>query len=1175
MYDACSKYNEHSSNPATDYNKSPFTCMWFNCYTNRTKTSVSISDYKEPETLSDHHAIHLYKHLCPMMYKSDNDKVCCSSNQLRILENNLGLAEAVIGSCSSCFLNFRTLWCQMACAPNQDEFMRPNTIEIKDYTNFTDYVHKYNQKVLELSLEDEDQADEVEDAEDKEEENMDETEYSDEKEAGTKTKRDLVNNNQVSVVTNIDYYINEEFLTTLIKSCYSVRLYTLVGLQALCGVAPKDCSNTQLARYLGLEVKDRPMNITFKQFPSGYRFNESGQLIKPISPRAYHCNESYEFKDIEFGYKCSCQSCEESCDIMRPPAKKADFKIGNIDGVFIVMLIIYTVFVVSFITVVLAKRFRRNSVKYHRNTQTITSDSNNTNGANASSNRKDYKIYNFKYYLEKMDYFGEIFETMIERRFSNLGRFCATYPKLVLIIGLTFCSLMCLGFVNFKVEKDPVELWSAESSVARQNKKYFDENFGPFYRITQLIVTSKNDTEQIVDGRRIGSVLHVDVVRETFELYEKILNLTSFCKECNDGKGQRVHLNDICFKPLSPSNENCAIQSIFEYWKNSHDTINRYLNSTTVNQHLVFLDDCFNNPIQHSCLTSYNAPLQPYLAVGGYNESKYHEAKALVITVVINNHKNEEALKKAMSWESAALTVLKNYTSSKINVFYTTERSIEDEIERESTADIKIIIISYIIMFLYLTLTLGKYSKFKISVMLLETKVFLGLSGVILVLLSVFSSGGFFTYIGVPATLITLEVIPFLLLAVGVDNIYVMVQTYQNDERKPKEKVEDQIARVVGKVGPSMLLSGVTQSVAFLISAMTPMPGVRAFSLYASLAIILNFILQITCFVVLLTLDAKREDSKRLDILCFIKFPCSANESEHPKKNFLHRFFNKFYTPFILNDYVRPVIVIIFVAFFCICLSFCDKIKIGFDQKLAMPTDSYQIKYFNALESYLAVGAPVYFVVKGGFNYTNPNDLRKLCGSPTCRDDSLQSMISKASFYSNFTYIAEPSVNWIDDYMDWLKPNQQCCLLYNSNSSLSNKTFCDSNIEENVKKRCRKCEVERDSHKIPNKEAFLEYIKYFLKQNPSQSCTKAGHAMYKSAVKLNYDSDQFDLLSSEKGNVKSIEASHFMTYHTVLSKSEDFINAMVYANQLAQTITDTLNTGKHADDVKYEVFPYR
>jgi hypothetical protein len=36
---------------------------------------------------------------------------------------------------------------------------------------------------------------------------------------------------------------------------------------------------------------------------------------------------------------------------------------------------------------------------------------------------------------------------------------------------------MCMGYFNFKVEKDPVKLWSADSSIARQNKKYFDDNF--------------------------------------------------------------------------------------------------------------------------------------------------------------------------------------------------------------------------------------------------------------------------------------------------------------------------------------------------------------------------------------------------------------------------------------------------------------------------------------------------------------------------------------------------------------------------------------------------------------------------------------------------------------------------------------------------------------------------
>lgn len=60
-----------------------------------------------------------------------------------------------------------------------------------------------------------------------------------------------------------------------------------------------------------------------------------------------------------------------------------------------------------------------------------------------------------------------------------------------------------------------------------------------------------------------------------------------------------------------------------------------------------------------------------------------------------------------------------------------------------------------------------------------HSKMLLGLSGVIIVLLSVTSSIGFYSYVGIPATLIIIEVVPFLVLAVGVDNIFILVQTYQ------------------------------------------------------------------------------------------------------------------------------------------------------------------------------------------------------------------------------------------------------------------------------------------------------------------------------------------------------------------------------------------------------------
>lgn len=60
-----------------------------------------------------------------------------------------------------------------------------------------------------------------------------------------------------------------------------------------------------------------------------------------------------------------------------------------------------------------------------------------------------------------------------------------------------------------------------------------------------------------------------------------------------------------------------------------------------------------------------------------------------------------------------------------------------------------------------------------------DSKISLGIAGILIVLSSVACSLGIFSYIGIPLTLIVIEVIPFLVLAVGVDNIFILVQTYQ------------------------------------------------------------------------------------------------------------------------------------------------------------------------------------------------------------------------------------------------------------------------------------------------------------------------------------------------------------------------------------------------------------
>ena len=151
----------------------------------------------------------------------------------------------------------------------------------------------------------------------------------------------------------------------------------------------------------------------------------------------------------------------------------------------------------------------------------------------------------------------------------------------------------------------------------------------------------------------------------------------------------------------------------------------------------------------------------------------------------------------------------------------------------------------------------------------IDSKITLGLAGVTIVLSSVAASVGIFGYLGVPATLIIIEVIPFLVLAVGVDNIFIMVQTYQRTPRLQKETRPEHIGRVIGQVAPSMLMSSISESTCFFLGGLSGMPAVQAFAFYAGMALLLDFLLQMTCFVALLSLDSMRQEARRYDVLCW------------------------------------------------------------------------------------------------------------------------------------------------------------------------------------------------------------------------------------------------------------------------------------------------------------------
>lgn len=86
-----------------------------------------------------------------------------------------------------------------------------------------------------------------------------------------------------------------------------------------------------------------------------------------------------------------------------------------------------------------------------------------------------------------------------------------------------------------------------------------------------------------------------------------------------------------------------------------------------------------------------------------------------MITFVVNNKFNKDETRSAKEWEKAYIEFMKNYVENEkpsfMDVAYSSERSIEDELERQSSGEVVTVVVSYLIMFMYISVALGEVNS--------------------------------------------------------------------------------------------------------------------------------------------------------------------------------------------------------------------------------------------------------------------------------------------------------------------------------------------------------------------------------------------------------------------------------------------------------------------------------
>ncbi|GBN80501.1 NPC intracellular cholesterol transporter 1 [Araneus ventricosus] len=336
---------------------------------------------------------------------------------------------------------------------------------------------------------------------------------------------------------------------------------------------------------------------------------------------------------------------------------------------------------------------------------------------------------------------------------------------------------------------------------------------------------------------------------------------------------------------------------------------------------------------------------------------------------------------------------------------------------------------------------------------------------------------------------------------------------------------------------------------------LTEMPAVRLFALYAGVALLVNFFLQMTCFLGLFILDSKREEERRMDLCCCFTVSKEGDVvNAYFKDGIMFKTIKDFYAPFLMKSSVRYIVMIVFGVWLCSSTAVFSKIDIGFDQNLAVPEDSYMLKYFQYLEKYLSVGPPVYFGISDGYNYSDIKSQKRICSAQAfCEPNSITSELGRMARVKNRTYVAFQPISWLDNYFEYLQA-ESCCYEFRSN-----RTHCPSYVAHQHKGLCRSCRT-RNPSSLSEKE-FIRRLQFFISDSPWEKCPKAGKAMFSSSI---------DISSSE--NSTRIKATNFMTYHTTLKSSKDFYDALDWSRKIAINLTKILRNESHNDNIR--VFPY-
>lgn len=497
----------------------------------------------------------------------------------------------------------------------------------------------------------------------------------------------------------------------------------------------------------------------------------------------------------------------------------------------------------------------------------------------------------------------------------------------------------CLA-LTVESESRGAMLWADENCPAKQNVAVVNSLFDAEGRTTLVHVVPR-------DG---GNAITPTHIRDLFTLSSAIRGVMT-----PSGKT----LADICERRGEGF---CDVHSILDFWQYGNPNVTLF--DHTIGNDSTKLQDHLEQSQVFPGTSLQAAPVWASL-VTNFQASPNITGTSLKLQITLKGEiegfgdcANSDCEQR--DWEKAFLLALGGDADSpplvykSLVVYKVVESSFDDELARNVGGDVSLFVMTYAAMCIFCCAVLGSYNNIWLPPYgCVQQRWGLGTAGACLVFSSMGAGYGFASLTGAKFTTLQM-ILPFVLLGIGVDDMLILTFAFDAAKKAhPDADIPELCALAVRQTGISITLTSITAALAFLLGRSSKLPAIQYFGTYACTSIIADYILQMTAFVAMLSLDERRQRANKLDFLCCVSVhtpPIAGDASETPysHETVSQKMMRTSFGPMLL--YSMPVKIGILLCFFCIsglCGYLYGSVGIGFDLLDLTPDQSYVKDYFE------------------------------------------------------------------------------------------------------------------------------------------------------------------------------------------------------------------------------------